>query len=130
MNESKLEESWFGAIKNEVLDPILAGILIKLGEASNQVRTALYARNSSAYFQGIVNTCKSAQHLRLHVGNLNKMSDTAKGFAREAIDPVVGSLVDEDLVDETNKIQFRSALENISDRREMLESTNIFVGKS
>ncbi|QDT45218.1 hypothetical protein Pan241w_53370 [Gimesia alba] len=119
MNIEQLEAGWFEDVHNKVPGPVLASKIYELGIHSNHVIEAAQAKDWNTYYNAVLDVCHNSQGIRLYVGSLFRMHVEAREFFKESMMITTQSFVDEELIPEEFRDEYREAVQNIKLRLEM-----------
>lgn len=120
MDQSPFNRRWMKDVQGQVEDPILASLICVLGGHVNSVVTTFQSKDWGGHFIAVLDTCRTSQHIRLHVGNMQNMELAAHPFVAEALQVATQNFGEPDRIAAANRDEFVQATTNIRDRLALL----------
>ena len=114
--------NWFTRAENEISDPLLGSLVYRLGTYTDRVILESKKAYGKAYFEEVLDVCRTSQHIRIHVGDLASMEACAKELIVGAFDAVLAAFCEGSKLPEEHKTEYEKAVKNVTDRRKMIDA--------
>ena len=127
MDKSDFDQNWMSDVSEKVEDPMLASLICKLGRHTNSILSTANSEEMSAHFDSVLDVCRTSQHLRLHVGNMQYMDAAARDFVCEALQVAIDSFADAGQIEASDQKEFKEATKNIQYRLELMAEDKVLL---